>query len=165
MAEELTPTTADGGVPEIAPLTINAQYVKDLSFEIPNAPGIFGEMQNTPPEINIDIKVNAQKLSDNVYEVMIGINSTCEVGEHKGFILELVYAGTFTLNIPEEHIQAILLIECPRMIFPFLRRIVSDVTRDGGFPPLNLEQIDFVAIYRQQLALRAEQQKKAEAKA
>ncbi|WNK00220.1 protein-export chaperone SecB [Thalassospiraceae bacterium LMO-JJ14] len=151
MAEEPTPTTAEGGVPEIAPLTINAQYVKDLSFEIPNAPGIFGEMQNTPPEVNIDIKVNAQKLSDNVYEVMLGINSSCEVGEHKGFILELVYAGTFTLNIPEEHIQAILLIECPRLLFPFARNIIADVTRNGGFPPVMLGIVDFVAMFQQRV--------------
>jgi preprotein translocase subunit SecB len=152
MADEQTPTTPDQTPIEGAALTVNAQYVKDLSFEVPNAPGIFGEMQSTPPSINVDISVNAGKLVDNVFEVVLGINSSCEVGEHKGFILELAYAGTFTLSIPEEHRQAVLLIECPRLLFPFARNIIADVTRNGGFPPVMLGIVDFVDMYQKRIS-------------
>jgi len=162
MAEEQTPTPAEGGQPEAAPLTVNAQYVKDLSFEVPNAPGVFGDMQTESPDINIDISVNARQLADNVFEVMLSINASCDVGEHKGFILELVYAGTFTLNLPDEHRQAVLMIECPRLLFPFARNIVADVTRDGGFPPVMLGMIDFVAMYQRRIE---EQNQAAEATA
>lgn len=152
MAEEQTPTTpAADGQPADSALTVNAQYVKDLSFEVPNAPGIFGEMQSASPDININISVNASHVMDNIYDVVLNINANCEVGEHKGFIMELAYAGTFTLNVPDEHRQAILLIECPRLLFPFARNIVADVTRDGGFPPVMLGMVDFVDMYQRRV--------------
>lgn len=150
MAEDQTPP-ADAEQPQGNPLTVNAQYVKDLSFEVPNAPGIFGEMQSAQPDINIDIQVNARPLNENVFEVTLGINASCDVGGNKGFILELVYAGAFTLNVPDEHRQAVLMIECPRLIFPFARNIVADVTRDGGFPPVMLGMVDFVAMYQRRI--------------
>ncbi|MEX2311007.1 MAG: protein-export chaperone SecB, partial [Rhodospirillales bacterium] len=95
-----------------------------------------------------DISVNARQLTENAYEVSLGINTNCKVGEHVGFIMELIYAGTYTLNVPEEHRSAILLIECPRLLFPYARNIVADVTRDGGFPPVMLGLVDFVQMYQ-----------------
>ena len=80
------------------------------------------------------------------YEVELSITTSCKVGEETGFILELVYAGMFTVNVPAEHLQAILLIECPRLLFPFARNIIADVTRDGGFPPVLLGQFDLVGM-------------------
>jgi preprotein translocase subunit SecB len=151
MAEEQTPASAESDTPETTPVVINAQYVKDMSFEVPNAPGIFGEMQKTSPDINIDIRVNAVSLGENLFEVSITINTNCDVGNHKGFIFELVYAGTFTLNVPEEHLQAVLLIECPRLLVPVARNIIADVTRDGGFPPVMLGLVDFVAMYHRRI--------------
>ena len=151
MAEAQTPASAESDAPETTPVVINAQYVKDMSFEVPNAPGIFGEMQKTSPDINIDIRVNAESLGNQLFEVAITINTNCDVGTHKGFIFELVYAGTFTLNVPEEHLQAVLLIECPRLLFPFARNIIADVTRDGGFPPVMLGLVDFVAMYHRRI--------------
>ena len=145
MADEQTPAAEQQ--PQ-APLTINSQYVKDLSLEVPHAPGIFGELQSAQPDINIDITVNARQLTENAYEVTLGINTNCKVGEHVGFIMELLYAGMFTLHVPEEHRSAILLIECPRLLFPSARNIVADVTRDGGFPPVMLGIVDFVQMYQ-----------------
>ena len=153
MAEQITPPTPGADdQPKSAPLTINGQYVKDLSFEVPNAPAIFGQMQGKQPDINIDISVNAKEIGDNQYEVAITGHAECAVNGTKGFILELVYAGAFTINVPDEHRQAVLMIECPRLLFPFLRNIIADVTRDGGFPPVMLGIVDFVAMYQHRLA-------------
>ncbi len=153
MADEQTPAA-----PEIpaAPLTINAQYIKDLSFEVPNSPDVFMAMQSKSPDINIDISVNARQLSEGPFEVSLGINASCKVGEESGFILELDYAGAFTLNVPDEHRQAVLMIECPRLLFPFARNIIADVTRDGGFPPVMLGMVDFVQMYQRQVEAQGE---------
>ncbi|MCK5777458.1 MAG: protein-export chaperone SecB [Rhodospirillales bacterium] len=153
MADEITPPTPGAeDQPQGVPLTINAQYVKDLSFEVPNAPAIFGQMQSTSPDINIDIQVNAKSLGENHFEVSVTINANCDVADTKGFILELVYAGAFTLNLPDEHRQAVLMVECPRLLFPFARNIVADVTRDGGFPPVMLGLVDFASMYQRRVA-------------
>lgn len=149
MAE--TDATAGAGNPEQQPLTINAQYTKDLSFEVPGAPMVFAAMQNAQPDININIEVNARPIQDQMYEVEIAANASCDIDGDTGFILEFIYAGLFTVNVPEEHLQAILLIECPRLLFPFARNIIADVTRDGGFPPVMLGQVDFVGMYQRQL--------------
>lgn len=153
MAEEITPQTPGADQkPQSAPLTINAQYVKDLSFEVPNAPAVFAQMQSTSPDINIDVSVNAGQLGDDQFEVSITIRANCDVGGEKGFIFELVYAGAFTLKVPDEHRQAVLMIECPRLLFPFARNIMADVTRDGGFPPVMMGMVDFVAMYQRRVA-------------
>lgn len=136
---------------EQQPLTINAQYTKDLSFEVPGAPMVFAAMQNAQPDININIEVNARPLQDAMYEVELAVNAGCDIDGDVGFIMEFVYAGLFTINVPEEHLQAILLIECPRLLFPFARNIIADVTRDGGFPPVMLGQVDFVGMYQRQM--------------
>ena len=149
-------TTVDGGeteaVGEAPPLTIAAQYIKDLSFEAPTAPAIFGMMQQQEPEITININVNAQPLQENFFEVVLQIHADCKVGETVAFILEVSYGGLFSLNVAPNEVQPMLLIECPRLLFPFVRYIVSDTSRDGGFPPLMLGPVDFVAMYQEQQA-------------
>lgn len=133
------------------PITINAQYTKDLSFEVPSAPGIFSALQTQQPDISVNINVGANPLQDKVFEVVLEINAECKIEKKIGFIIELDYVGIFTLNVPDEHLQAVLLIECPRLIFPFARNILADVSRDGGFPPLMLGPVDFAAMFQTKL--------------
>ncbi|MEE9317699.1 MAG: protein-export chaperone SecB, partial [Rhodospirillales bacterium] len=130
------------------PLIINAQYTKDLSFEAPSAPGIFAELQEKQPDINLNINVSANPVKDKVVEVIFEAHAECKLGDKVVYILELEYAGVFTLNVPEEHLQPIILIECPRLLFPFARNILADVTRDGGYPPLMLGPLDFAGMYQ-----------------
>ncbi|MEL6840925.1 MAG: protein-export chaperone SecB [Pseudomonadota bacterium] len=140
---------------------VMAQYIRDMSFEnILAQKGVTGDAQ---PEIQVQVNLDARKRNaDNHFEVITKLNITSKTKE-KGeplFVLELEYGGVFEINgVPEEQMHPYLLIECPRITFPFVRRIVSDVTRDGGFPPLNLETIDFLALYRAELARRAEAEK------
>ncbi len=130
------------------PILINAQYIKDLSFEVPGAPGIYGLMQDEAPDIGINVNVNVNPLQEMVFEVILETMVECKIKDQVAFILELEYAGVFTLNIPEEHLQPVLLIECPRLLFPFARNILADVSRDGGFPSLMLGPLDFAAMYQ-----------------
>ncbi|WP_281981124.1 protein-export chaperone SecB [Thalassorhabdomicrobium marinisediminis] len=161
MAEEDTQQT--NGAAEAQPQIkqrILAQFVRDLSFEnVMAQKGVDGEVK---PEIKVEVNLDARKRGTaNQFEVItkLKVTSLNQGSEKTLFLLELEYSGVFEIEgVPEQQMHPYLMIECPRMTFPFIRRIVSDVTRDGGFPPLNLEQIDFVAIYRQQLALRAQQQ-------
>ncbi|MCD9147059.1 protein-export chaperone SecB [Pseudophaeobacter flagellatus] len=137
-------------------MNILGQYIRDMSFENVMAQnGAGGEVQ---PDVNVAVNLDAKKRSvENQYEVMtkLNIESKNKEGGDVLFVLELEYVGVFNITgVPEDQLHPFLLIECPRMTFPFLRRIVSDVTRDGGFPPLNLDNIDFVAIYRNELARR-----------
>jgi len=146
----------DGGTPvlnaENAPrIAIVSQFVKDLSFENPNSP-VALNASKTQPNINLSVDLKARRLTDPNYQVDLHINITAKLAEAQIFLVELVYCGIFQLfNIPAENLQPVLLIECPRLIFPFARRIVADVTRDGGFAPLMMEPIDFAALYRQQM--------------
>lgn len=132
-------------------LQIMVQYVRDLSFENPGAPN-FGNAQN--PSINVEANVGARKLSDSDYEVGLKFRVEASYGEGDAqnvqFIAELEYCGVFRLlNIAEADIKPVLLIEAPRQIFPFARRVLADATRDGGYPPIMLDPIDFLALYRQ----------------
>ncbi len=140
-------TEQQGGEPQLG---ILAQYLKDLSFENPNAPQsmtIQGQ-----PQINISVNVNANQMGDTDYEVTLELEAHAEHEGQVVFHVELVYAGVFRLvNIPEEMMGPAVLIECPRMLFPFARRILADATRDGGFPPLMLDPIDFAAMYAQRM--------------
>jgi len=146
---------AEGAATEQAPpVLVNAQYIKDLSFEAPTAPGIFQVMQQQQPEINVNINVDTNKFDENVFEVILTMAATAMVGEETGFILELEYAGVFTLNCPPEHLQPLIFIECPRLLFPFARNILAQVTRDGGFPPLMVGAVDFVAMFQRELESR-----------
>ena len=149
-----------GGEAVPAMLTINGQYIKDLSFESPNGLQALLSLQKTQPNITINLDVQATPLQDpaNVYEVTLHIKSECKIGETVGFIVELAYAGAFTVNVPKEHLHPMLLIECPRLIFPFARNILADVTRDGGYPPLMLGPVDFAGLYQTRAAELAKQQ-------
>jgi len=140
-----------------------AQYIRDMSFEniLVQKPAT-GEMQ---PDVQVQVNLDAKKRSvENQYEVVLKLKVE---SKNKGttdhlFLLELEYGGVFLIeNVPEEQMHPFLLIECPRMLFPFVRRIVSDVTRDGGFPPLNLETIDFLALYRAEIQRRQAAQEAA----
>lgn len=138
-----------------------AQFIRDMSFE--NILAQKGVSDNAQPEMQVQVNLDARKRSaDNQYEVITKLNITSKTKE-KGdplFVLEVEYAGVFHVEgVPEEQMHPYLMIECPRITFPFLRRIVSDVTRDGGFPPVNLETIDFLALYRTELARRVEMEK------
>jgi preprotein translocase subunit SecB len=137
-------------------MNILTQYVRDMSFENVLAQrGTGGEVQ---PDVQVAVNLDAKKRSvESQYEVVTKLNVT---SKNKGkddtlFVLEVEYVGIFTVEgVPEEQLHPFLLIECPRMTFPFLRRIVSDITRDGGFPPLNLDNIDFVQLYRNEIMRR-----------
>jgi preprotein translocase subunit SecB len=128
-----------------------AQYIKDFSFENPNSPRSLAPQEKTP-DININVNVNANPLSETDFEVELHLEA--KAGEEKDvmFSAELVYAGVFRLeNIPQEALHPAVLIECPRLLFPFARQIISDATRNGGFPPLMIDPIDFAGLYQQRL--------------
>jgi len=132
-------------------LMIRTQYIKDLSFENPRAPQTFAQDQPRP-EITVRIDVRAQRLDGDRQEVALHLNVEAKSGEETAFVCELTYAGVFELmNIPQQSLQAILLIECPRLLFPFARRVIADCTRDGGFPPLMIDPVDFAALYRRRM--------------
>jgi preprotein translocase subunit SecB len=134
-------------------MQILTQYIRDLSFE--NIAVQKGVPADGKPDVRVAVNIDAQKRGEDRYEVALKLNVDSKAGEAQVFILELDYAGLFVIqNVPENQVHPILMIECPRLIFPFVRRLVGDVTRDGGFPPLNLEIIDFLALYRNELARR-----------
>ncbi len=147
-------------------MRILGQFIRDISFE--NIMAQKGAPQDVQPDVQVQVNLDAKKRSaDNQYESAIKLNVTSKAkgGDTTLFVLEIDYVGIFHIeNVPEDQMHPFLLIECPRMIFPFLRRVVSDITRDGGFPPLNLENIDFIAMYRNEIARRqAENPPKADA--
>jgi preprotein translocase subunit SecB len=148
--------------PKPVKMQVLAQYIRDMSFEnILAQKGIKGEVQ---PEINVQVNVDGNKRPiEHQYEVIIKtkiLSKTKEKGEPM-FLLEVEYGGVFHVeNLPDEQLHPYLMIECPIMIFPFLRRIVSDVTRDGGFPSLNLDTIDFMALYRNEVQRRVAEKEK-----
>ena len=159
MADEATTPQKpeDQGQAPQPKMQILGQFIRDMSFEnILSQKGAKGEVK---PELKVEVALDAKKRTvDNQFEVItkFKVNSANHEGGEPLFLLELDYAGIFLIeNVPEEHLAQFLLIECPRMLFPFVRRIVSDVTRDGGFPPVNLDSVDFVALYRQEIARRA----------
>ena len=135
-------------------LQLIGQFVKDLSFENPGL-----GMQVQRPQIDLAVDLQARRNGEtNQYEVMLKLRINATDEQRPMFLLELAYGGMFALNnVPEDSIQPILLIECPRLLFPFARRIVADVVRDGGLPPLLIEPIDFVTLYRSKLAEAANQ--------
>jgi preprotein translocase subunit SecB len=153
------------GAPAQPPLVVNIQYVKDMSFEVPGAPAIYTQLR-AAPQVNINLDVQARRVThaQDAYEVSIVIRA--EAHEHPGqpngqsdvapgtvpptvFVAELTYAGVFTLSgLPENAVEPVLLVECPRILFPFARNILADITRDGGFPPVLLQPIDFVALWQ-----------------
>jgi len=142
-------------------LRLLTQYIKDLSFENPNAPASL--QAGDPPNIDLEIGVGATPTQDNIYEVSLTLSLKAVRGESTLFLLELLYCGLFLIqDIPEESLGPVLHIECTRLIFPYARRIISDLTQDGGFPALPLEPIDFAALYRANLEHQAAQQNPAQ---
>ena len=128
-----------------------SQYIKDLSFENPNAPAIYQSQE--APQIDVQFNIASSQVGEDVYEVVLKVEVRAESDTTVAFIVDLSYAGLFGIrNVPAEHIQPFLLGEAPRLIFPFARRVLADAVRDGGFPPLLLEPIDFAAMYQQQAA-------------
>jgi preprotein translocase subunit SecB len=157
MAEETAETaTAEQASPR---LQIIKQYIRDMSFENLAAQKNAGNQGQ--PEITVQVNLDARKGQDNQYEVILKLTIAAKAEEDAVFMLELDYAGIFVIeNVPEEQLHPFLMIECPRMLFPYVRRIVSDVTADGGFPPLNVDNIDFVQLYRAELARQAAENQK-----
>ena len=152
----------------VPPLTVNIQYIKDLSFEVPNAPGVYATLR-AQPNVSINLDVQATRIQDgqDVFEVVLQIKAEAiepaqpeaangaATGENARlvFIAEMSYAGVFTLaGLPADAIEPVLLVECPRLLFPYARNILADVTRDGGFPPVLLQPIDFVALWQSRRA-------------
>jgi len=152
----MTDETAAGAGGEAPRFHIVHQYIKDLSFEVPGAPQSFQAMAAPDVGVNVDVAVN--QLGEPRYEVVLRIDARGTVGESPLFIVELVYAGLFEVaGLPTDQLQPALLIEGPRLLFPFARNIVAGLTRDGGLPPLMISPIDFVALYRNRVASQQNQ--------
>ena len=142
--------TADQQQPSGQPtLVVNAQYVKDLSFENPNAPHSLLQ-QNGEPNVQVGVDTAAVKLEGSTYEVTLTIRAEGTAGDATLFMVEVAYAGVFTLgDSPEEYIAPLLYVEAPRQLFPFARAVVAECVRDGGFPPLLIHPVDFMALFQQ----------------
>lgn len=163
MAEngDANPQATDAKPAAAAPqMRVLAQFIRDLSFEnILSQKGATGDVK---PQIQVQVALDAKRRpADNQYEVSTKytVTATNQDKEDTLFVMELEYAGLFLLeNFSDEQLHPFLMIECPRMLFPFARRVVSDLTREGGFPPVNLDTVDFLALYRQNLQKRAQEQ-------
>jgi preprotein translocase subunit SecB len=154
-------STTNGGPPSqpgtpqmpVPQLGVLMQYVKDFSFENPNAPRALAPTDPQQPSIKVNIGVEAAPLAENDIEVTLRLEGKAEVQGSVLFGFELLYAGVFRiLNVPPESLQPMIMIECPRLLFPFAREIVAASTRNGGYPPLMLEPVDFAALYRDRTA-------------
>ena len=150
----MTDTNGNGAnaTPENGPaLNALVQYLKDFSFENPHAPRSLGP-QDKAPNIAVQVNVAVQQLAPTDFEVLLTLDAKAGEGDGLLFKLDVEYGGVFRLvNIPEEQVHPIVMIECPRLLFPFVRQIVADATRNGGFPPLYIDPIDFVALYQQKM--------------
>ena len=148
--------TIENAAPENVGISVSVQYIKDVSFENPK-PLSSLIAREAAPDVDVNIQVYTTGLGDNAFEVSLVVQGKASFDDEPAFIVELNYAGIFILeNVPEDLIQPILLIECPRILFPFARNIIADLTRDGGFPSLLLKPIDFSELYRQRQILPAE---------
>lgn len=156
-------TEESAAAPQVR-MSVLAQFVRDMSFENMVAQkGITG--QDVQPDIQVAVSLDARKrAADHQYDIItkFKVTSKNKANGETLFLLEVDYGGVFHVEgVPEEQLHPFLLIECPRLLFPFVRRIISDVTRDGGFPPLNIDTVDFMALYRQEIARRAQAQTQA----
>ncbi len=156
--EKKVEAQAEAAQPTMPRMQIVNQYIRDLSFE--NVAAQNNKGNQSQPDINVQVNLDARKGQENQYEVIQKLTITAKAEEETIFLLEIDYAGIFVIeNISDEQLHPFLMIECPRMLFPFVRRIVRDVTSDGGFPPLNVDNIDFIQLYRQEMARVAEEKK------
>lgn len=162
MSDASAPTATPEGEAAVQPsVRVLAQYVKDLSFENPRAPMSL-QKRDATPAINIGVNVGAKAMSETDYEVTLSLEAKAEENTDVNFHVELAYAGVVRVeNMKQEHVQPFLLIEGPRLLFPFARQIVADAVRDGGFPPLMIDPIDFVGLYRKNLERAQAQQQQA----
>jgi preprotein translocase subunit SecB len=152
-----TNETLANGEDNLPAVGVISQYVKDLSFENPNAPAVF--QWQGQPQIDVNFNIGNTQIADDVHEVTVKINVVAKSAEKTAFAVELLYAGLFGIrNIPEDQMAPILLAQAPAMLFPFARRVLADAVRDGGFPPLMLDPIDFGSLYMQQAELAAQQE-------
>lgn len=147
------------------PLQFQTQYIKDLSFENPNAPEVYAALLQNQPELSINIDVGSQHLKERSFEVTLILRVGAELGGRSAFLVELQYGALVEVDpqVPDDHLERLLLTEGPRFIFPFARATVADVTREGGFPPLVINPIDFERFYAHKL--QAAQQQAANGKA
>lgn len=136
--------------PPEQPVVINTQYIKDLSFENPNAPGIYAAMSGRSPELQIALDVRPAQVTSRTYEVLLSLRVQATAEEKTAFLVELDYAGMVTLgeSVPQSQVEPLLMIEVPRHLFPFARNTLAAITRDGGFPPLVVNPIDFEQFYQ-----------------
>lgn len=137
-------------------MALHAQYIKDLSLEIPFAPDVFKELGKDAPKVSIDINIANKSLEDDMYEVALTAKINADIADKKLFILELTYATVATVKVPAEHLEPILYIELPRLLFPFVRNIVATNLTEAGLPPMLITPIDFVALYQARKAKEAE---------
>jgi preprotein translocase subunit SecB len=157
-AENGNEATSGNGSTQQQTLNILTQYVKDLSFESPGAPLSLRPRENAPG-ISINVNVNANPIAENDFDVVLTLSAKASEGKDVLFNAELVYGGVFRLvGFPQEHLLPLLFIECPRLLFPFARQIIAEATRNGGFPPLMIDPIDFAQMFQQRMA---EEQAKA----
>lgn len=155
MADE-TNEPLPNGEDTLPSVGVISQYVKDLSFENPNAPAVF--QWQGQPQIDVGFNIGNEQVGDDVFEVVLKINVVAKSADKIAFQIELLYAGLFGIrNVPEDQMAPILLAQGPAMLFPFARRVLADAVRDGGFPPLMLDPIDFGALFMQQAELAAQQ--------
>lgn len=152
-----TPTPPSPAASTEAPLAIQVQYVKDFSFENPNSPQSLSDMGNNP-NITVDMNVDAKQMGERQYEVILRMSAKAEREKRTIFEVELIYGGICQIGgqVPEDQVSPLVMIEGPRMLFPFARGIIANATRDGGFPPLLLNPVNFVALYQQMAAKQKE---------
>jgi preprotein translocase subunit SecB len=158
MADQDPINPNNGSGPESGPqIAVITQYVKDLSVECPNSPAVF--QWQVQPQVDVQFNINVNNVADEVHEVVLKVNVAAKSDNGAHFLIDLSYAGLLGLrNLPEDAVGPFLLIEAPRMLFPFVRQIVAEAVQQTGFPPLLLEPIDFNAVYLQQLqALQAQE--------
>lgn len=166
MAETEPPGAAPGAAPGETPdappqVKILAHFVRDLSFE--NVGAIEGTAAEGAPEISVQVNLDGQNIGEDRYQVNMKLTAKAVNGEHTRFMVELDYTGIFSFtNVPKEHVHPMMFIECPRLILPFARRVVADATRDGGYPPLMLDNVDFATLYRQKLEQLREEKRQQE---
>ena len=153
-SKESKAADAMGEAPSDAPqVAMLAQYIRDLSFENPNAPASLQNESGTAPAVDVNVRVNGRKAGDDIYEIELSLNITSKAADQVQYIVELKYASLFGIrNLPDDMTNKIVLIQGPTLMFPFARRIIADAVRDGGFPPLLLDPVNFEALYAQQAA-------------
>lgn len=150
----MTDSTAQQPTPQV---TLMAHFTRDLSFE--NVGAMKGVPAEGQPEVNVTVNIDGQSIGENRYQIAMRFSASASAGGNTRFVAELDYGGVFQfVNVPEAHVHPMLFIECPRQLLPFARRVMADVTRDGGYPPLMLDNVDFAGLYRQKVEeLRAQE--------